>query len=152
MNYVKTLSVVALFLGISQIHAQKKADVKKSEPKKEAVKQNPADNPTKCANIKEGTFLRINYPKNLWYMTVKDNVQTEFYNDGKEYVKSSMVFLDDCTYKAMVTEVKDYDRIKVDDVFTNKIIATQDNYIKVQSQIAGDKYDFILVKVKEDKK
>ncbi|SDR08183.1 hypothetical protein SAMN05421664_3447 [Chryseobacterium soldanellicola] len=148
MNYVKTLSVVALFLGISQINAQKKTDTKKTEPKKEAVKQKPADNPTKCTNIKEGTFLRINYPKNLWYMTIKDNVQTEYYNDGKEYVKSSLVFLDDCNYKAVVIDVKGNDRIKVDDVFTNKVIATRDSYIKIQSQIAGDKYDFILVKVK----
>jgi len=149
MNFLKVLSIAVMFLGASQMNAQKKEI---NTPKKETPKQKPVDNPTKCANIKEGTFLRINYPKNLWYMTIKDNVQTEYYNDGKEYVKSSLVFLDDCNYKAMVLEVKGNDRIKVDDVFTNKIIATQDNYIKIQSQISGDKYDMILMKAKESKK
>jgi hypothetical protein len=64
-----------------------------------------------------------------------------------------MVFLDDCNYKLIVLEVKgDENRIKVDDVFTNKVLATQDNYLKIESQIAGDKYNLVLVKVKENKK
>jgi hypothetical protein len=139
-----------LFLGVSQVNAQKK-DAKTTQ--KEAPKQKPVDNPTKCSNIKEGTFLRINYPKNLWYMTVKDNVQTEFYNGGKDYVKSSMVFLDECNYKVIVLEKTEKNNpIKVDDVYTNKVVATQDNYLKIQSQIAGDKYNLVLVKVKENKK
>ncbi|WP_027381560.1 hypothetical protein [Chryseobacterium daeguense] len=149
MNFFKLFSVAVLFLGASQFNAQKKTETvqKKTVPQQKAV-----DNPTKCSNIKEGTFLRTNYPKNLWYMTVKDNVQTEFYNDGKGYVKSNMIFLDDCNYKAIVLEVKGNDRIKVDDVFTNKIVATQDNYIKLQTKVKGDNYDLILVKAKENKK
>jgi len=150
MNWLKVFSIAVLFLSFSQVNAQKK-DAK--IPQKEAPKQKPVDNPTKCSNIKEGTFLRTNYPKNLWYMTVKDNVQTEYYNDGKDYIKSSMVFLDDCNYKLIVLEVKGADnRIKADDVFTNKIVATQDNYLKLESKIAGDKYNLVLVKVKENKK
>jgi hypothetical protein len=86
-------------------------------------------------------------------MTVKDNVQTEFYNGGKDYVKSSMVFLDECNYKVIVLEKTEKNNpIKVDDVYTNKVVATQDNYLKIQSQIAGDKYNLVLVKVKENKK
>ncbi len=150
MNFVKIFSVAALFLCVSQVDAQKNEITK---TKVETVKHKPLDNPVNCKNIKEGTFLRINYPKNLWYMTVKDNVQTEYYNDGKDYIKSSMIFLDDCNYKLMVMEVKGEDkRIKVDDVFTNKILATKDNFIKIESKIAGDTYNLVLVKVPEVKK
>lgn len=148
MNFFKLFSVAILFLGASQFNAQKKTETaqKKAVPQQKAV-----DNPTKCSNIKEGTFLRTNYPKNIWYMSVKDNIQTEYFNDGKEYIKSSMVFIDECNYKLMVLETKTNDnRIKVDDVFTNKVVATRDNYIKIESKIAGDKYDLILVKLKEN--
>ena len=150
MNFLKVISVAAVFLGFFKVEAQKQET---KTIQKEVPKSKQIDNPTKCANIKEGTFLRTNYPKNIWYMTVKDNVQTEYQNDGKDYVKSSMVFIDDCNYKLMVLEVKGDDmRVKVDDVFTNKIVATQDNYLKIESKIAGDKYDLILMKVREIKK
>lgn len=150
MNWLKVFSIAVLFLGVFQVDAQKK-DTKTAQ--KEAPKQKPVDNPTKCSNIKEGTFLRTNYPKNLWYMTVKDNVQTEYYNNGKDYIKSSMVFLDDCNYKLIVLEKTEKDNtIKVGDIYSNKIAATQGNYIKVQSQFAGSQSDLIIVKVKENKK
>jgi hypothetical protein len=153
MNFFKVFSVAVMFLGISQINAQKKETKAKSDVKQEAPKQNVVDNPTKCSNIKEGMFLRTNYPKSLWYMTVKDNIQTEYQNDGKDYIKSSMIFIDDCNYKLMVLEVKGEDkRIKVDDVFTNKVVATKDNYLKIESKIAGDTYNLVLVKVPEVKK
>jgi hypothetical protein len=149
MNFLKIFSAAVLVLGASQMNAQKKGT---ATPKKEVPQQKKqVDNPTKCSNIKEGTFLRTNYPKNLWYMTVKDNVQTEYYNGGKDYIKSSMVFLDDCNYKLIVLEKTEKNNpIKVDDVFTNKVVATQDNYIKIESKIAGDKYDLILIKLKEN--
>jgi hypothetical protein len=42
--------------------------------------------------------------------------------------------------------------IKVGDIFTNKVIATQDNYIKIQSKFENDTYNFVLMKAKENKK
>jgi len=147
MKGIKTISVVVLFLSFFQINAQKKGTDTK---KKEEVQQKSVDNPPKCSNIKEGTFLRSNYPKNLWYMTVKDNVQTEYYNDGKDFVKSTMVFIDNCNYKSIVLENKNTqdDRIKVGDVFSNKIVATQDNYLKVETKIDTEQYTFVLIKEK----
>ncbi|UZT98540.1 hypothetical protein ODZ84_02925 [Chryseobacterium fluminis] len=149
MNDVKTISVALLLLGISSVNAQKKNDPKKHE----TVQKKPVDSPAKCSNIKEGTFLRTNYPKNLWYMTVKNNVQTEFYNDGKDYIKSTVVFIDDCNYKVIVLEKTEQNNpIKVGDVYNNKVIATQDNYIKINSQLNGEQFDLVLMKVKENKK
>ena len=149
MNDVKTISVALLLLGISSVNAQKKNDPKKQE----TVQKKPVDSPAKCSNIKEGTFLRTNYPKNLWYMTVKNNVQTEFYNDGKDYIKSTVVFVDDCNYKVIVLEKTEQNNpIKVGDVYNNEVIATQDNYIKINSQLNGEQFDLVLMKVKENKK
>lgn len=137
MNLFKVLSIALLVSGFSQLNAQKKQNSK------------PVDNPTKCSNIKEGTFLRINYPKNLWYMTVKDNVQTEYYNEGKDFIKSSMVFIDDCNYKLIVTEKTEKENpVKVGDVYSNKVVATQDRYIKIQSKFEDNQFDMVLVKAK----
>lgn len=143
MNFLRTFSALFI-LTFSQFNAQTIA----------GNTQKPADHPTRCSNIKEGTFLRINYPKNLWYMTVKDNVQTEFYNEGKDYVKASMVFLDDCNYKLVILENTQKDEsVDKGKVFTNKIIATQDRYIKIQTQMEGSSpFDLVLVKAKENKK
>ncbi|GAA5101489.1 hypothetical protein GCM10023210_41370 [Chryseobacterium ginsengisoli] len=149
MNFLKILSVAALFLCVSQIDAQKKEDNKA----KTEVAKKPLDNPVKCNNIKDGTFLRINYPKNLWYMTVKDNVQTEYYNDGKDFIKSTMVFVDDCNYKAIVLEKSEKENpIKIGDVYSNRIFASQDNFLRIESVLNGEKYDLPLEKVIEDKK
>ena len=146
MKYIKTISVAILFLSVSQMNAQKKTTDTK---KKEVVQQKPVDNPTKCSNIKEGTFLRSNYPQNLWYMTVKDNVQTEYFNDGKDFIKSTLVFIDDCNYKSIVLEKTDATNpIKVGDVFSNMILATQDNYLKIQTKIDQDQFDLVLIRVK----
>lgn len=147
MKYIKTISVAVLFLGFSQMNAQKKSTA--DTAKKETTQQKPVDNPTKCSNIKEGTFLRSNYPKNLWYMTVKDNVQTEYFNDGKDFIKSTMVFIDDCNYKSIVLEKTDATNpIKVGDVFSNKVLATQDNFLKIQTKIDQDQFDLVLIKAK----
>lgn len=95
----------------------------------------------------------MNYPPNLWYMTVKDNIQTEYYNDGKDFIKLSMVFVGDCDYKLVVVEKSEKEHpIKVGDVLSNKVLATQDNYVKIQSKFENDTYDFVLVKVKENRK
>ncbi|REC65971.1 hypothetical protein DRF59_14375 [Chryseobacterium flavum] len=124
-------------LAASQIQSQQKTEQKK------------VDNPVKCTNIKEGKFLRLNYPQSIWYMTVKDNIQTEYFNGGKDYIKSTLVFVDDCNYKAIVMEKSDKnDPAQIGDVFNNKIIATQDNLIKVNMKIENSQFDVIYVKEK----
>lgn len=150
MNFLKIFSVAALFLCFSQINAQKKET---NSSKAETVKKKPLDNPVNCKNIKEGTFLRINYPKNLWYMTVKDNVQTEYYNNGKDFIKSSMVFIDDCNYKTIVLEKSEKENpIKIGDVYSNRIFASQDNFLRIECIMNGDKYDLPLEKITDNKK
>ncbi|PKF75863.1 hypothetical protein [Chryseobacterium sp. PMSZPI] len=136
MNFLKVFSAGILLLAASQAKSQK------TEPKK-------SDNPAKCANIKEGKFLRANYPESIWYMTIKDNIQTEYFNNGKDFIKSTLVFVDDCNYKAIVLEKSDKnDPAQIGDVFNNKVVETQDNFLKVQTKIENSQFDVVYVKVK----
>ncbi len=136
MTLLKTFSAGILLLMASQVKSQQ-------------TEQKKPDNPTKCANIKEGKFLRANYPEAIWYMTVKDNVQTEYFNNGKDYIKSTLVFVDDCNYKSIVMEKSDKnDPAQVGDVFNNKVVATQDNLIKVNTAIEGSQFDAVYIKIK----
>ncbi|WP_313001539.1 hypothetical protein [Chryseobacterium gleum] len=136
MNFLKIFSAAILLTAAIQIEAQ-------------ATGQKKPDNPPKCANIKEGKFVRPNYPEGIWHMTIKDNIQTEYLNNGKDYIKSTLVFVDDCNYKAIVMEKSDKnDPAQIGDVFNNKIVATQDNLLKVNTKIEGTQFDVVYVKVK----
>lgn len=107
------------------------------------------DKPAQCKKLKEGKFLRENYPEGIWYMTVKDNVQTEYFNNGKDFIKSTLVFVDDCNYKAIVTEKSDKnDPVQIGEVFSVKIMETQDNFLKVQSKIENNQFELTYIKVK----
>ncbi|SIS67772.1 hypothetical protein SAMN05421786_101933 [Chryseobacterium ureilyticum] len=136
MKLFKVLSTGILLLAVSQIKAQESA-------------QKKPDNPVKCSNIKEGKFLRANYPESIWYMTIKDNVQTEYLNNGKDYIKSTLVFVDECSYKSIVMEKTDKNEpAQIGDVFNNKIIATQDNLLKINMKIDDSQFDVVYIKVK----
>lgn len=136
MTSIKIFSAAILMLAISKTKAQT-ADFSKP------------DKPAKCKNMKAGKFLRENYPEGIWYMTVKDNVQTEYFNNGKDFIKSALAFVDDCNYKAIVTEKSDKnDPVQVGDVFSVKIMETQGNFLKVQTKIENSEFELTYVKVK----
>ncbi|MFP3831557.1 hypothetical protein [Chryseobacterium sp. SIMBA_028] len=136
MSLFKVFSVGILLLAGTQAQSQK-------------TEQKKPDNPAKCFNIKEGKFLRANYPESIWYMTIKDNVQTEYLNNGKDYIKSTLVFVDDCNYKAIVMEKTDKtDPVQIGGVFNNQVVATQDNLLKVNIKIEKSEFNAVYIKVK----
>ncbi|AZB26524.1 hypothetical protein EG339_18990 [Chryseobacterium bernardetii] len=136
MNLLKVSLAGVLLLMAVQVKSQK-------------TEQKKPDNPVKCANIKEGKFLRANYPESIWHMTIKGNIQTEYFNNGKDYIKSTLVFIDDCNYKSIVMEKSDKnDPAQIGDVFNNKVIATQDNLLKINIKIEGSQFDVVYIKVK----
>ncbi|MDR2237020.1 MAG: hypothetical protein LBE92_12935 [Chryseobacterium sp.] len=136
MKLIQLCSAVVLMLVFSGAKAQ---STEFSKP----------DQPAKCKNFREGKFLRENYPEGIWYKTIKDNVQTEYFNNGKDFVKSTLVFVDDCSYKAIVTEKSDKnDPVQIGDVVSNKIIQTQGNSLKVQSKIENEQFEVIYIKIK----
>lgn len=134
MTHLKIASAALLMLVFSEAKSQK------------TVFDKP-DQPAKCKNIRDGKFLRVNYPAGIWYMTIKDNIQTEYLNNGKDFIKSTLVFVDDCNYKVIVLEKSDKSNpLQVGDVFNNKIVETQDNLLKVQSKIENDQFEIIYAK------
>lgn len=135
MNKVKVMSVMLLILGFFQAKSQ------------ETAFKTP-DKPAKCNNIKNGKFLRSDYPEGIWYMTIKGNIQTEYFNNGKDYVKSTLVFVDDCNYKAIVIEKSDKsDPVQPGMVYSNKIVETEKNLLKVQTSIEKEQFEQVLIKV-----
>ncbi|MGC5746855.1 hypothetical protein [Chryseobacterium sp. NFX27] len=137
MKHLKIGSAALLMLIFSQVKSQKTAFDK-------------PDQPAKCKNIREGKFLRPNYPEGIWYMTIKDNIQTEYLNNGKDFIKSTLVFVDDCNYKAIVLDMTANDnRIHIGDVFSNKIVETQDNALKVHTKVENSQYELIYIKAKK---
>ncbi|MCT2564271.1 hypothetical protein [Chryseobacterium herbae] len=137
MKHLKIGAAALLMVVSSQAKSQKTAVGK-------------LDQPVNCKNIREGKFLRPNYPEGIWYMTIKNNVQTEYFNNGKDYIKSTLVFVDDCNYKAIVLEKSDKnDPVQIGDVFNNQIVETQDNLLRVQSRMEKNKFELIYVKVKK---
>ncbi|MBB6370192.1 hypothetical protein [Chryseobacterium shigense] len=121
-----------------------------SQAKSQSILFDKPDQPAKCKNIREGKFLRANYPEGIWYMTIKENVQTEYFNNGKDYVKSTLVFVDDCNYKVIVLEKSDKnDPIQIGTVFNNKIVETQNNLLKMQTKVGNDQFEIIYIKAKK---
>lgn len=121
-----------------------------SQAKSQSTTFDKPDQPAKCKNIRDGKFLRANYPEQIWYMTVKDNIQTEYFNNGKDHIKSTLVFVDDCNYKAIVLEKSDKnDPVQIGDVFNNQIVETQDNSLKIHSRIEKEQFEVVYIKVKK---
>lgn len=109
------------------------------------------DQPAKCEKLKQGKFLRVGYPVETWFMTIKDNVQTEYYNDGKDYIKSRLEFVDDCNYKVIITGKSDESHpIKLGEVLINKILETDHNFIKIRSEYNNDTFEFVFDKIEEN--
>jgi hypothetical protein len=109
-----------------------------------------SDNPTKCQNIKAGKFLRVDMPIDKWVMTVQDNIQTEYYNDGKDYVRSRMDFADDCSYKVTIIAKSDENYpVKLGEVMVNRILETDRNFLKLTSEYNNKTSELILSKVED---
>ncbi|MBK1896846.1 hypothetical protein [Chryseobacterium paridis] len=137
MKHLNTVLFVMLCLSFSLVKSQQNMFL-------------TSDNPAKCQNIKTGKFLRVDIPVDKWVMVVQDNVQTEYYNDGKDYVKSRIDFVDDCSYKVTVIGKSDEKYpVKLGEVMVNRILETDRNFIKLTSEYNTKISEFVLAKVEE---
>lgn len=112
--------------------------------------QNP-DSPTKCENIKSGTFMSLEIPEEEWKMEVKDGLQTEYFENG-QYIKSKQYFdLDNpCKFHVIVTEISDQTiGISKGSVFENTILQTELNMIRIKSENKETGIILTLEKIKE---
>lgn len=106
------------------------------------------DSPTKCHLMKEGKFIKEGDSAKKWNIVIKKDSQREYTNNGKDYIKYKVEFLDGCTYKTIVTGKSDgKNAIRIGDVITNKIIETDHQFIKISSQYFNKTDEIILEKI-----
>jgi len=106
------------------------------------------DSPPKCNLIKEGKFIKEGDSAKKWNIVIKKDSQREYTNNGKDYIKYKIEYIDDCTYKTTVTGKSDgKNPIKIGDVITHKIIETDHQFIKIQSLYFNKADEFVLEKV-----
>ncbi len=137
MKHLNTLLIVFFCMGFSKLKSQQNMFL-------------TSDNPTNCQIIKAGKFLRVDMPIDKWVMTVQDNIQTEYYNDGKDYVRSRLDFVDNCSYKVTIIGKSDENYpVKLGEVMVNRIIETDRNFLKLTSEYNNKTSEFILSKVED---
>lgn len=106
------------------------------------------DTPPKCNLIKEGKFIKEGESAKNWNIVIKKDSQREYTNNGKDYIRYKIEFLDGCTYKTTVTGKSDgKNPIRIGDFMTNTIIETDHQYIKISSQYFNKTSEIILEKV-----
>ena len=106
------------------------------------------DSPPKCNLIKEGKFIKEGDSAKKWNIVIKKDSQREYTNNGKDYIKYKIEFLDDCTYKTIVTgKSNGKNSMRIGDVITNKIIETDHQFIKIQSLYFNKADEFVLEKI-----
>ncbi|WP_345988076.1 hypothetical protein AAEU33_13690 [Chryseobacterium sp. Chry.R1] len=137
MKHLNILFILLFVLSFSQVRAQQNIFL-------------TSDQPAKCQNIKTGKFLRVDMPIDEWVMTVQDNIQTEYYNKGKDYIKSRLDFVDDCNYKVtLIAKSEESYPMKLGEVMVNRVVETDRNFIKITSEYNNKTTEFIISKVEE---
>lgn len=107
-----------------------------------------SDTPPKCHLIKEGKFIKDGVSEKKWNIVIKKDSQREYTNNGRDYIKYKIEFLDDCTYTTTVTGKSDgKNPIRIGDFMTNTIIETDHQYIKISSQYFNKTDEIILEKL-----
>lgn len=106
------------------------------------------DSPPKCNLIKEGKFIKEGGSAKKWNIVIKKDSQREYTNNGKDYIKYKIEYLDDCTYKTTVTGKSDgKNPVRIGDVITNKIIETDHQFIKIQTLYFNKADEIVLEKI-----
>ena len=106
------------------------------------------DAPAKCYLIKEGKFLRSGDSARKWNLVIKKDAQREYFNNGKDYIKYRIEFLDNCSYKATVTAKTDGKHpLRIGDIVTYKILETDHQFLKIQTVIYNKTEELILEKI-----
>ncbi|EJL68188.1 hypothetical protein, partial [Chryseobacterium populi] len=60
-------------------------------------------------------------------------------------------FVDDCNYKVVITEKSDESHpIKLGEVLINRVVETDHNFIKIESEYNNDTFEFVFDKVEEN--
>ncbi|WP_219969169.1 hypothetical protein [Chryseobacterium chendengshani] len=106
------------------------------------------DEPAKCHLIREGKFVKEGTSAKKWHLVIKNDSQREYTNNGKDYIKYKIEFLENCTYKTTVTgKSNGKNTMRLGDVIINKIMETDHQFIKISSQYFNKTDEFVLEKI-----
>lgn len=107
----------------------------------------PDDLPN-CKAITNGKFKTATSSINDYIMEISDNVITEYVQDKKYYVRSKLKFTTPCSYTATIIEVTipNYN-LKPGTVFSNEIIETDHNFLKIRARLNDKEYITVIEKL-----
>ena len=93
-----------------------------------------------CSVLKKGKFKYVDNPS-AWFV-IEGNKHTEYLENGKYYIQSTLKWLSGCTYTATVKKstVPD-DAVKVNVVLTVTITKIEDGIIYFSSEMSGEKLE-----------
>ncbi len=98
------------------------------------------DDVPNCKLMTSGKFINMETDDRVtsgYYIIIKDGIETEYAEDGKYFVKSSLVFDTDCTYRAITIEsdIPNFPS-KKGDVLNSEILetSTKHNLIKMRAK------------------
>lgn len=103
---------------------------------------------TDCSIMKTGTFKYMEAEDTTAYFVITPTSHTEFYANGKYYIKSKMKWLNDCEYKLTMTAItipefpfKPGEEMKV------KITEVEGNLVHYTSEVNGRKWETYVTKL-----
>ena len=73
------------------------------------------------------------------YVEIDDNMHTEYFNDKGSYIKSKLVWVNDCEYNAKIIEINiPGDPFKIGDELNVKIVKIENNIIDMVCKFKGE--------------
>ena len=91
-----------------------------------------------CSVLKNGKFKYVDNPS-AWFV-IKGNKHTEYLENGKYYIKSSLKWTSDCSYTMTMVKCTAPDfPFKPKDVMTVNITKIEDGVIYFSSEVKGEK-------------
>ena len=93
-----------------------------------------------CSVLKNGKFKYVDNPE-AWFV-IKGNKHTEYLQNGKYYIQSTLKWVSDCTYTMTMKKctVPDFP-YKPNDVMTVTITDIQDGIIYFSTEIQGERME-----------
>lgn len=91
-----------------------------------------------CSVLKKGKFKYVDNPS-AWFV-IKGNKHTEYLNNGKHFIKSTLKWISGCTYTMTMKKctVPDFP-FKPNDVMTVTITDIQDGVIYFTTEVKGQR-------------
>lgn len=108
-----------------------------------------------CKLMTSGKFINMETDDRVtpgYYIIIKDSIETEYAENGKYFVKSSLIFDTDCTYRAITIEsdIPNFPS-KKGDVLYSEIVetSTKHNLIKMRAKEGNGPWVIVVLKKEE---